>query len=125
MINESEIDKEQLNGLSEGFLQELYKSSLNYNQDKVFSQNEKKIILSPFESYLSSLNVYLDDNSFKQKCQKLPKINSTVITKIEKAKENQEGADLPGIIKEVQVKPQISTSKKIFFYILLIRNSDD
>lgn len=46
--------------------------------------NDPEIIQKFKKSYLTSLNVFLDDSSFKEKITSLPKLKSTTISKFEK-----------------------------------------
>lgn len=74
-----------LDSINKVALINLYKQTSEHNQEKKYSQEEKKIVLSSFSNYLSSLKLFLDDNEFEKKCEKLPKINSHIITKVEKS----------------------------------------
>lgn len=74
-----------LDSINKIALTNLYKQTSEQNQEKKYSQEEKKIVLSSFSNYLSSLKLFLDDHEFEKKCEKLPIINSHIITKVEKS----------------------------------------
>ena len=95
-INYEELTKlytlnKEISGLDNKYLKELYKSSVEYNQDKKYTEDEKVIVLGGFSKYLSSLSLFLNDNEFNKKCQNLPVINSTVVSKVEKSISNNKG----------------------------------
>ena len=56
------------------------------HNNKDYDETDKKIILSKFtEQYLSSLNVYLDDDKFFEKTLSLPKLNTGIASRVEKS----------------------------------------
>ena len=80
-----------LEKLDDKYLNGLYKHSVEYNQENKFTQNDKKVIMSTFDGYLDSLNLYLDDDIYYSKYSKLPAISSNLISKVEKLMTQNDG----------------------------------
>jgi hypothetical protein len=83
--NSSYLNKGSINN---SIISEKYNEIAEQPQDNYMNN---PILLEKFsKSYLNSLRVYLDDNSFKQKSSSLPKINTIMITKLEKMIDREE-----------------------------------
>lgn len=81
-IKES-IENKKYEELDHNILKEIHKHSVEFNNQKDYTNKEKKIVINDFKTYLSSLNNYLDDNTFYEKSSKLPKIQSHLVKKAE------------------------------------------
>lgn len=111
-----------LDTYDKSILNQIYDRLSKNNFDRKFSQEDKKQVLLSFSSnYLNSLNVFLDDDIFSEKCNSLPKIFSNVANKVEKDISTKMKTDKKD---QTKVKQNMKEITNLRFLVYEFKNTD-